>query len=261
MAVPEYSGRGKRPTKIVTSYASVSVKEIAEDDSVPWNDVVLGIGAKGPIITKDKCVPVVEVRDGGPGKDIWLYMRRLEDGSLKYALCNESMEAAIADIRKPALMRWSIEQCFNECKQHLGMDHYEVRTWHGWRRHILLTFIAHLFVAKMRKLLSVPPHIPGSAPYVDSPVSLDEYLDAYEKIEKGEPVENPHIMAMPDKPQQIMTIGLILDLISCFMTKIGEIMRALDFKLKNMADSFNSHASSKIRKVLEARTLAAKGIG
>lgn len=54
---------------------------------------------------------------------------------------------------------------------------------------------------------------------MDSPVSLDEYLDAIVKIEKGKPVENPHIMVMPDMPQQIMTIGLVLDLIFCFMTK------------------------------------------
>jgi len=233
------------------------VKEIAEDDSISWNDVVLGIGAKGPIITKDKCIPVVEVRDGGPGKDIWLYIRKLEDGSLKYTLCNESMDATIADIRKPALMRWAIEQCFNECKQHLGMDHYEVRTWQGWHRHILLTLISHLFVVKMRKQLSVSPCTPGAAPYVDSPVSLDEYLDAFEKLDKDEPIENPHIMAMPDKPQQIMTIGLVLDLIACFMTKIGEIMKALDFKLKNLADSFNSHATTRIHKVLNERNLAA----
>lgn len=260
MAVPEYSGRGKRPTKAVPSVASVSVKEMAEDDSISWNDVVLGIGAKGPIITKDKCIPVVEVRDGGPGKDIWLYIRKLEDGSLKYALCNESMDATLADIRKPALMRWAIEQCFNECKQHLGMDHYEVRTWQGWHRHILLTLIAHLFVVKMRQQLSVPPRSPGTAPYVDSPVSLDEYLDAFEKLDKDEPIENPHIMAMPDKPQQIMTIGLVLDLIACFMTKIGEIMKALNFKLKNLADSFNSHAKARIHKVLNERNLAA-GVG
>jgi SRSO17 transposase len=261
MAVPEYTGRGKRPSKEAPSFAPVSVKEIAEDDSIPWNDVVLGIGAKGPIITKDKCIPVVEVRDNKPGKDIWLYVRKLEDGSLKYALCNESMEATIADIRKLALMRWSVEQCFNECKQHLGMDHYEVRTWHGWYRHILLTLIAHLFVAKMRKQLSVRPRSPGSAPYIDSPVSLDEYLNAYEKIEKGEPIENPHIMAMPDKPQQIMTIGLVLELISYFITKIGEIMKALDFKLKNLADSFNSHASSKIQRVLKERALTTENTG
>lgn len=261
MAVPEYSGRGRRPIKAAPSLAPVSVKEIAGDDSIPWNDVVLGIGAKGPIITKDKCIPVIEIRDGFPGKDIWLYIRKLEDGSLKYALCNESMDAAIADIRKPALMRWSIEQCFRECKNHLGLDHYEVRTWHGWHRHILLTLIAHLFVIKLRKQLSVPPRTPGSAPYVDSPVSLEEYLDAFEKIEKGEPIKNPHIMAMPDKPQQIMTIGLILDLVSCFITKIGEMMKALDFKLKNMADSFNSHASAKIRKILETRVQTAENSG
>ena len=259
MVVPEYSGRGKRPTKAAPSFAPVSVKEIAEDDSIPWNDVVLGIGAKGPIITKDKCIPVVEVRDDGPGKDIWLYIRKLEDGSLKYALCNESKEATIMDIRKPALMRWAIEQCFNECKQHLGMDHYEVRTWQGWYRHILLTLISHLFVVKMRMQLSVPSRSPGAAPYVDSPVSLDEYLDAFEKLDKNESIENPHIMAMPDKPQQIMTIGLVLDLIACFMTKIGEIMKSLDFKLKNLANSFNSHAATRIHKVLNERNLAAAG--
>jgi hypothetical protein len=90
MAVSEYSGRGKQPPKSAPSVAPVSVKEIAEDDLIPRNDVVLGIGAKGPIITKDKCVPVVEVRDGSPGKDIWIYIRKLEDASLKYALCNES---------------------------------------------------------------------------------------------------------------------------------------------------------------------------
>jgi len=45
------------------------------------------------------------------------------------------------------------------------------------------------------------------------------------------------------------------------MTKIGEIMKALDFKLKNIADSFNSHASSRIRKALEERSLAAVSTG
>jgi hypothetical protein len=63
------------------------------------------------------------------------------------------------------------------------VDHYEVRTWQGWHRHILLTLISHLFVVKMRKQLSVPPHSPGAATYVDSPVSLDEYLDAFEKLD------------------------------------------------------------------------------
>jgi hypothetical protein len=81
----------------------------------------------------------------------------------------------------------------------LYMDHYEVRTWHGWRRHILITLIAHFFVIKMRSRMSVRPWEPGAAPYVDSPIPLADYLDAYMLLQKGEAVTNPHIMAVPDR--------------------------------------------------------------
>jgi SRSO17 transposase len=93
MQTPEYGGKGRKPTKAKPSFPPVSVKALAEDGAIPWNDVVLGIGAKGPIITKDKCVPVVAVRDQAPGKDVWLYIRKLEDGSIKYALCAERKTA------------------------------------------------------------------------------------------------------------------------------------------------------------------------
>jgi hypothetical protein len=64
----------------------------------------LGIGAKGTIVTKDKLIMVVESRDGEPGKDVWLCIRRLEDGSFKLAFCNESMEASFEEVRKLALL-------------------------------------------------------------------------------------------------------------------------------------------------------------
>jgi SRSO17 transposase len=73
VSIPEYCGRGKRPIKQVPSFPPVKVGDIAEDASISWSDAVLGIGAKGPIIAADKCVSVVEVRDGVPGKDVWLY--------------------------------------------------------------------------------------------------------------------------------------------------------------------------------------------
>ena len=149
MVVPPYSGKGRKPQKEVPSFPPQTVEEVAESDNLPWNDVVLGIGAKGPIITKDKYLRVVEVRDGKPGKDVWLYVRQLADGNVKYALCNESADATAKDLRKPALMHWSIEQSFNECKDYLGMDHYESRSWDAWRRHILLCLIAHLFIVKL----------------------------------------------------------------------------------------------------------------
>jgi SRSO17 transposase len=175
MLVPEYKGRGRRPTGLIPSIPACEVSAIATDDSVPWNDIVLGMGSQGPIIAKDKCVRVVEIRDHGPGKDVWLYMRKLEDNSIKYSLCNASSEASLDEIRTPALMRWSIEQSFHECKTYLGMDHYELRSWHGWRRWMLLTFIAHQFVLKLRREFSVENNQTGPAPYVEPPVPLKDY--------------------------------------------------------------------------------------
>jgi hypothetical protein len=32
--------------------------------------------------------------------------------------------------------RWTVEQCFEEGKGEVGLDEYEVRSWHGWFRHI-----------------------------------------------------------------------------------------------------------------------------
>jgi SRSO17 transposase len=40
-------------------------------------------------------------------------------------------------------VRWAIEQCFEEGKTELGMDHYEVRKYTGWHHHMLTTMLAH----------------------------------------------------------------------------------------------------------------------
>ncbi|WP_267877367.1 hypothetical protein [Massilia mucilaginosa] len=33
-------------------------------------------------------------------------------------------------------MRWTVEECFEAAKGEVGLDQYEVRSWHGWHRHI-----------------------------------------------------------------------------------------------------------------------------
>ena len=223
-----------------------SVKEIAEDTSLPWNNVVLDIGAKGPIITDDKYLLVTEIRDDKPGKDVWLYVRRLSDGKMKYALCNESPDASAEDLRRPALMRWTIEQCFNECKDYLGMDHYESRSWVGWRRHMLLCLIAHLFIIKLRMQYSCKPPSPGVAPHINEPVSLDDYLVATEDMLNNRIINHKHISSMPSQQQQIMTIGLIRKLINYTFIKSGLVLEELNYYLKNAKDSFDSHTKSQL---------------
>jgi SRSO17 transposase len=50
-----------------------------------------------------------------------------------------------------AFGRWSVENCFRQAKEELGLDHYEVRGWRCLHRHFYLTQLTHLFCARMRQ--------------------------------------------------------------------------------------------------------------
>ena len=53
-------------------------------------------------------------------------------------------------LAKAAGSRWRVEIGFEEAKAEVGLAHYEVRSWHGWYRHITLSLFAHAFLAAIR---------------------------------------------------------------------------------------------------------------
>ena len=60
-----------------------------------------------------------------------------------------------------------MEDCFAEAKNETGLDHYQVRLYQAWYRHITLSMLAHAFLAVTAHALRpapVPPDAPpGSA--------------------------------------------------------------------------------------------------
>jgi SRSO17 transposase len=46
--------------------------------------------------------------------------------------------------------RWAIEECLETAKGEVGLDHYEVRRWPGWYRHITLALLAHAYLTVTR---------------------------------------------------------------------------------------------------------------
>lgn len=151
--VPEYTGKGRRDLKPKASAEPLSVSSLAASEERKWSRVCLGEGAKGPIMADELALRIVDCRSGLPSQELWLYIRRLADGSLKFSLCNAPLETALETLRSLAIRRWPIEQCFEECKSYLGMDHCEGRSWKSWHRHMLFVFIAHLFLLELRLLL------------------------------------------------------------------------------------------------------------
>jgi len=43
-----------------------------------------------------------------------------------------------------------VETALEEGKGEVGMDHYETRSWRGWHHHMAHTFLAHLFLMRLR---------------------------------------------------------------------------------------------------------------
>jgi SRSO17 transposase len=224
---------------------SVNVSYFAEEtEKYPWNEVALGEGSKGPIFTLDKIIRVVEIREKQPKNEIWLYIRKLESGEVKYSICN-ILDGSAETLRKLALMRYPIEQCFNECKEYLGMDHYESRSWNSWYRHTLLTFIAHLFLIKLRLSFSVRPP-DNTPPRLTQPVGIPEYINNYYSP------NDSLIFADPCEPVYILTIGMIRDIVSSSLTKVGSVLSVVNYQLKNYSDSYISSHNKKVKALLSS---------
>jgi SRSO17 transposase len=56
----------------------------------------------------------------------------------------------LATLVRVAGQRWLIEPCLETAKGECGLDHYEVRHWQGWHRHITLRMLAHAVLSVLR---------------------------------------------------------------------------------------------------------------
>ena len=46
--------------------------------------------------------------------------------------------------------RWAVEESFETAKGAGGLDQYEVRSWHGWYRHMTLALFAQAYLTVIR---------------------------------------------------------------------------------------------------------------
>jgi SRSO17 transposase len=81
-----------------------------------------------------------------------LIRRAIADPSeLAFYLIHAPTATPLADLVQVAGRRWTIEACFEAAKGEVGLDHYEVRSWVGWHRHVTLAMLAHTYLTVLRK--------------------------------------------------------------------------------------------------------------
>ena len=104
--------------------------------------------------------------NGLPGRRHTLIVaRNVLTSEVKYFVSNRAPGdhgISLRRLLRVAFGRWSVESCFREAKEELGLDHYEVRGWRCLHRHFYLTQLSHLFCARMRQKFDAAT--PGDAP-------------------------------------------------------------------------------------------------
>ena len=149
--VPEWSGRGRKPSKAQLDEDSPGPRALSEIVSrVPaaqWQRCTVAEGEQGPRTYEYWACRGWESRDGIPGRASWLIARRNPDGSeLKYYLSNASANTPLQQMAWVGAMRWCAETSYEQAKTEGGLDEYEVRTWPGWYRHITLVLLVMAFL-------------------------------------------------------------------------------------------------------------------
>jgi len=82
----------------------------------------------------------------------WLLVRRSTDDpeDLGFYQAYGPEGTTVEELVRVCQDRWAVEECFAEVKGEVGLDHYEVRKWDAWHRHVTLCLLAHAFLAVVR---------------------------------------------------------------------------------------------------------------
>jgi SRSO17 transposase len=115
-----------------------------------WVRLSAGEGAKGPRLYDWAWVAIRPLSD--PDRGYWLLVRRslADPTELAHYVCYGPADTGIADLVRVAGTRWAVEEVIEAAKGEVGLDHYEVRRWDGWYRHVTLCLLAHAFLAVTR---------------------------------------------------------------------------------------------------------------
>jgi SRSO17 transposase len=134
-----------------TTWRQVAAKTLAAGvAATDWQRLSAGEGAKGPRVYDWARVPIRALPE--VGWDYWLLVRRsvADPTDLAYYVCFCPAGTPLAELVQVAGSRWAIEESFETAKGEVGLDHYEVRRWPGWYRHITLALLAHAYLTVTR---------------------------------------------------------------------------------------------------------------
>ena len=114
-----------------------------------WHRLSCGAGSKGERLYD---WARVRARTIDRQRRRWLVARRsiTDPSAISYYIASAGRETPLLELARVAGARWAVEESFETAKGEVGLDHYEVRSWAGWYRHITLSMLAHAYLSAVR---------------------------------------------------------------------------------------------------------------
>jgi SRSO17 transposase len=151
-------GRGRAVPRLASgSPPARRVEELLNDRALrdqPWQRWRVKDGDKGPMVWECKHTFITVKDEGGlPGARLHLMIARnvLDPAEVKFFVSNAPPQTGVGTLLLVAFSRWRVERCFQDDKSELGLDQYEGRRYLGLKRHLALTAVSYLFLARVRQ--------------------------------------------------------------------------------------------------------------
>jgi SRSO17 transposase len=204
-------GRGRKVPRLASgSRPERRVDELFDDPRLrdrPWQRFRVKDGEKGPMVWECKHVMVtVKGADGLPAATLHLLMAGdvLDPDEVKFFVSNAAPATGVETLLLVAFSRWRVERCFEDQKSEIGLDQYEGRRYLGLKRHLIISAVSYLFLARVREELR------GEKPGTDGlPAAhgggrlgplLGVVLASVEGEATGEGGEEDHVGAAAQRP-------------------------------------------------------------
>jgi SRSO17 transposase len=115
-----------------------------------WRRLVLRDGSKGPRVVR-AVEAWVQARDEdgcvGPRERLVVIRSVATEPRVWYTLSNARAEVPLAQVAAAQGRRHGVEEMLQAGKGEVGLAHYEVRSWVGWRHHMTLSLLALWFLS------------------------------------------------------------------------------------------------------------------
>jgi SRSO17 transposase len=151
LEVPK-SVEGWTPNGLRRRRHNTRVESLFKRGGPSWKTYHVKDTTVGPLVWRARATRFVPTWDRA--KELWLVIAEsVLTGETKYFLSNASAATPIATLMTVAFSRWNVERSFEDAKQEVGLGHFEVRTYQALQRHLAISMLSLLFLARATHVL------------------------------------------------------------------------------------------------------------